>query len=97
MAGGRQGVICTDSFTEKEVKLIEQYMKVEWGIGVKSYLVREQGQPNLKKDGTERWRIRFETIEELKKFLILIMPYVEVKTMMKKILLKFTDAERQQR
>lgn len=97
VARGRQGVICTDGFTEKEVKIIEQYLKVGWEIGVKSFLVREQGQPKLKKDGTERWRIRFETIEELEKFLKIIMPYVEVKTMMRKILIRYTDAERQQR
>lgn len=97
VARGRQGVLCTDGFTEEEVKIIEQYMRVKWGINTKAYLVREQGAPKLKKDGSERWRLRFATIADLEKFLLLIMPHVEVKIMLKKILIKYSDAERQQR
>lgn len=46
---------------------------------------------------TEEWRVTFKTLGELEKFIRLIMPYVEVKTMLYKIMIKYTEAERQQR
>ena len=97
VSGQRQGVLCTDGFTEEEVKIIVQYLRVEWGIETKAYQVREGGAPKLKVDGGERWRIRMATLGELEKFLIIIMPHVEVGIMLKKILIKYPDTERQQR
>lgn len=84
---GRQGIIRTEEYTEREVKKIVTYMEVEWGIGMKAY----KGQT------TEQWRVTFKTLGELEKFIRLIMPYVEVKTMLYKIMIKYTEAERQQR
>ena len=68
-----------------------------WKVEAKAYIQREKGEPKLKKDGTEIWRVTFKTNEELRKFLIIIMPYIEVKEMLNKIILRYTDAERQQR
>lgn len=70
VAKGKQGVLCTDGFTEEEVKKIVQYLRVRWGIETKAYIVRENGEPKLKKDGAERWRIRLATIVDLEKYLI---------------------------
>lgn len=97
VANGRQGVICTDAYTEEEVKILGQYIKVVWGIETTAYIVKEEGKPKLKKDGAERWRLRISTREDLEKWLKLIMPHVEVKAMIKKIMLRWPDAERQQR
>lgn len=97
VAKGRQGVLCTDAYTEEEVKILGQYIKVVWGIGTTAYIVKEKGKPKLKKDGAERWRLRMSTIEDLEKWLKLIMPHIEVKAMIKKIMLRWPDAERQQR
>jgi hypothetical protein len=97
VSGQRQGVLCTDGYTEGEVKTIKQYLQVVWGVGTKAYIVREGGAPKLKVDGAERWRLRMATLGDLEKFLLTIMPHVEVGIMLKKILIKYPDAERQQR
>lgn len=98
VAKGRQGNLSTEGYTEESAKTLEQYLRVEWGIEAKAYLVKENGKPKLKKDGTERWRVRIP-LEGLEKLLKLIMPHVEVREMLYKIIIRYKDheAERQQR
>ena len=92
MANGRQGVFCTDGFQEKEVKILDQYMKKVWGITTEA---RSHGL--VRKDGGVRYRLYIKTHEDLQKFLKLIMPYIPIKAMIRKVLLLYEDAELQQR
>jgi len=48
-------------------------------------------------NGIERYRLITKTHEDLKKFLILIMPYIPTETLLNKVMLLYNDAELQQR
>jgi hypothetical protein len=90
----RKGVICTDGFTEQEVRLISQYLKVVWHINAPVGAVSR-----LSANGQRRqvFRIWFRSTEELKKFLKIVAPYVEITSMLYKILILYKDPLLQQR
>ena len=91
--GSRKGVICTDGFDEKSVKLLVKYLRKVWGVKAKaSPVTRERkGVP------TKYWRIWFSSTEELKKFLRIIIPYIPVKEMLRKVIMLYKDSQHQQR
>ena len=90
----RKGVICTDGFTEKEVKLISQYLKVVWHINAPVGAVNR-----LSANGQRRqvFRIWFRSTDELKKFLRIIAPHVQIKSMLYKIMILYKEPILQQR
>lgn len=91
--GGRKGVFCTDGLDKKSVKILARYLKKVWNIRV---IVAPVGP---KKDGTKAnyWRLWIRSQEELKKFLRIILPYIPVRSMLKKVLLLYKDSQFQQR
>lgn len=85
----RKGVICTDSFTKEEVKLIQRYFKVVWDIKTAIGTVN-------KKDKTY-YRLYFRSTNELMKFLRIILPHIQVESMLYKVLVLYKDSQLQQR
>nr|YP_009710006.1 putative LAGLIDADG homing endonuclease [Coleochaete scutata]QFU80111.1 putative LAGLIDADG homing endonuclease [Coleochaete scutata]QIQ23019.1 putative LAGLIDADG homing endonuclease [Coleochaete scutata] len=92
---GRKGVLCTDGFDEDSVKLLANYLEVVWNVYTHVGPIKRD-----RKDGNCSkklyYRLWFGT-EELKKFLRIILPYVPVKSMLRKAMLLYKDAELQQR
>lgn len=93
ISNSRKGVICTDGFNEKSVKILSQYLSSVWKIRNVVAPVRR------KRDGREDeyWRIWIRSTEELKKFLKIIVPYIPVEKMLSKVLLIYDDYQLQQR
>ena len=87
VSDSRQGVICTDGFSLKEVEIIHQYFKKVLSIETKIGQISSQ----------DKYRIWIRSSEELKKFLRIIIPHVFVKSMLYKILLSYKDSQIQQR
>jgi recombination protein RecA len=87
VSDSRQGVICTDGFSLKEVKIINQYFKNILKIETKIGRVTHQ----------DKYRIWIRSTEELKKFLKIIIPHVFTKSMLYKVLLVYKDSQIQQR
>lgn len=92
VANTRQGVFCTDGFSLQDVKILDRYMKKVWNIKTS---VHPHGK--LKKDGTQGYRLWIRSREDLKKFLLIIIPFIPVYSMLYKVLLLWKDPELQQR
>jgi recombination protein RecA len=92
---GRKGVLCTDGFDEDSVKLLAHYLEVVWNVYTHvGPIKRDRKYGNSSKK--LYYRLWFGT-EELKKFLRIILPYIPVKSMLRKAMLLYKDAELQQR
>jgi hypothetical protein len=91
--GGRRGVFCTDGFDKKSVQMLSQYLKKVWNVRTVVAPVRN------KRDGKQEqyWRLWIRSQEELKKFLRIILPYIPVRSMLRKVLLLYKDSQFQQR
>jgi len=89
IGNGRRGVFCTDAFNKESIEILKQYLKVVWLIDTSIGLKR--GPKNK-----VYYRLYLNTAE-LKKLLIIIMPYIPTKSMLYKIELKYKDKEMQQR
>ena len=87
VSDSRQGVICTDGFSLKEVEIIHQYFKNVLKIETKIGRIANQ----------DKYRIWIRSSEELKKFLRIIIPHIFVKSMLYKILLIYKDSQIQKR
>ncbi len=88
----RQGVFCTEGFTLKDIETLQKYMDNVWNIKTVIY-----SQNKFKKDGLERYRLWIVGVEELKKFLRLIIPHIPVSPMLYKVLIIYKDPDLQQR
>lgn len=93
ISNGRKGVFCTDGFEKKQVERLSQYLKIVWNI---QSTVAPVG---AKRDGTKKqyYRLWIRSSEELKKFLRIILPVVEVEAMLPKVILLYKDEQLQQR
>lgn len=91
--GGRKGVFCTDGFDETSVKILARYLGVVWNIRA---VVAPVGR---KRDGKQEqyWRLWVRSQEELKKFLRIILPHIQVPSMLQKTILLYKDSQLQQR
>lgn len=92
ISNGRKGVICTDGFDEKSVRLLARYVEVVWKV-------KMHVGPITRQRANERvryWRLWLST-EELKKFLRIIIPYIPVPSMIYKFVLLYKDSQLQQR
>lgn len=93
ITNGRRGVICTDSFSYSEQKLLARYLLKVWGIKVHIGKIRREY--NGKTRGYYRLWIR--SSEELMKLLRLILPHVKVTSMLPKVILLYKNSNLQQR
>ena len=81
-----QGVFCTDKFSLKEQKILARYLFKVWKIRVK-----------IGKSKRGYYRLWIRSTETLKKFLKIILPYVEVESMLPKVTLLYKDSQLQKR
>ena len=91
VVNSRRGVLCTDSFSYEEHKVIARYFQVVWKIRT------QIGSHHDKKTGKTFYRLWIRSTKELKKFLTIILPHIEVEQMLPKVLLLYKDSELQQR
>lgn len=91
----RRGVLCTDGFDEKSVRLLARYLEKVWHVHARVSVIRRQRKyGNYTKK--EYFRLWFST-EELKKWLRIIMPHIPVASMVYKTILIYKDSQFQQR
>lgn len=87
VSDSRQGVLCTDGFSLKEVEILRRYMQKVWGIKTKIGIVKQTG----------RYRLWIRSTEHLQKLLRIIIPHIYVREMLRKVLLVYKDTHLQQR
>jgi hypothetical protein len=91
----KNGIFCSHGFSEKEVKILSQYLKRVWGIHTTL--------SKLKKKASQKPPYTYEPMvlrlntTNLVKFLRIIMPYVPVESMLYKLCIGYVDREHQQR
>lgn len=92
ISNGRKGVICTDGFDEKAVKILAAYLQKVWKIKVSVA-------PVTKVNGKQEkyFRIWLSSTEELKKFFQIILPYAKIEKILPKVILLYKDNQLQQR
>jgi predicted NodU family carbamoyl transferase len=96
IGSGREGVLCTDGFDLPAIKILQNYLHKVWKINTKiGRLSRKRDdQRNYTKDIYYRLYLNNT---ELQKLFHLIMPFMKVSTMIKKMALKYKDTQSQQR
>lgn len=87
----RQGVFCTDNFPYKDLLTIVRYFYKVWKIRVRIGRVATFGKRS------NQYRLWIRSTEELKKFLRIILPHVQVRTMVYKVLILYNDPNLQER
>lgn len=87
ISNGRKGVICTDGFAKEDVRVLSKYLDVVWNIKVHIASVKKP--KGGKKE--EYFRLWLRSTEELKKFLRIILPHIEVEQMLPKAILLYKD------
>lgn len=88
IGSGRQGVFCTDGFSYEQQVLLSSYLDKAWGIKT---AIGE------KKKGLNQYRLWVYSSENMKKFLRIILPHIQVESMLYKVILLYKDFLLQQR
>jgi hypothetical protein len=90
----RKGVICTDGFSKQSVEILKNYLFVAYGITATVGTILGKHRKLAKQN--EYYRLYFST-NELKKFLRIILPYIEVESCLPKVTIIYKDLDLQQR
>jgi|SRR3989339_594168 len=93
IGNGKRGVFCTDSFSLDEQKIIARYLLKVWGIKTTIGKINRRWNGKTK----EYYRLWIRSSEELKKFLRIILPKLEIPSMLPKVILLYKNSELQQR
>lgn len=93
IANGRKGVISTDPFSEKENRLLKRYLSKIWRVESSLGKVSRNYNGEVK----TYWRLWMRSTGELKKFLLIILPFIKVQSMLPKVILLYKDNNLQQR
>ena len=88
ITNGRQGVICTDGFNVDSVKILSRFLEVVWGV-------KTRVRPANKKNPFQ-CRL-FLSTSETKNLFRIILPFIPVKEMLPKVLIRYKDYNYQQR
>lgn len=93
ITNSRRGVLCTDPFSYEEQKLLARYLKVAWQVRVSI------GRITRLRDGKlyEYYRLWIRSSEELRKLFGIILPHVQVPSMLPKVMFLYRDSQLQQR
>ena len=89
IANGRKGVICTEGFTQSEVRLLRQYLKNVWHVET-AVAPKSAREPS-------KVRLWFRSSQQLQSFMRIILPYIVVEQMIPKFILLYHDHQLQQR
>ncbi len=87
----RQGVLCTDKFTFKELLITVRYFRKVWRINFRIGRVAQSGRR------ASQYRLWLRSSEELKKFLRVILPHFRVPSMLPKVLILYKETQLQER
>lgn len=93
VGNGRKGALCTDAFSEEENKLLKQYFAKVWKVKTSFGKVTRI----YKGEARTYWRLWLRSTEELKKFLRIILPFMQIQSMLPKVILLYKDSDLQQR
>lgn len=93
IGNGRKAVLCTDPFALEEQKILAQYLLKVWKVRVAIGKIKRERDGVVK----EYYRLWFRSSEELKKFLLIILPHIPVASMLYKAILLYKDSQLQQR
>ncbi|HDH31335.1 MAG TPA: hypothetical protein ENH26_01015 [Candidatus Wolfebacteria bacterium] len=93
ITNGRRGVLCTDSFSYEEQKLIARYLYKIWGVKVAIGKIHREWNGKL----AEYYRLWIRSSKELQKLLRIILPYIKIVSMLPKVLLMYKNINLQQR
>lgn len=91
LLNGKQGVLCTDSFPYDELLIVVRYFRKVWGIFPRIGRVSQNG------PRANQYRLWLKSKEDLEKFLKLILPHMQVPSMLKKMMLLYKDPLLQER
>lgn len=91
LLNGKQGVLCTDSFPYDELLIVVRYFRTVWRISPRIGRVSQNGAR------ANQYRLWFRSKGDLEKFLKLILPYMKVPSMLKKVMLLYNDPLLQER
>lgn len=91
LLNGKQGVLCTDSFPYDELLIIVRYFRTVWRIFPRIGRVSQSG------ERANQYRLWLRSKGDLEKFLKLILPYMKVPSMLKKVMLLYNDPLLQER
>lgn len=91
IGNGKRGVLCTDSFSEKEVLILRRYLAVVWNIEARIGIL------NRRREKSKKYFRLYLNTTSLKSFFKIIMPCIPVPSMIYKYCLLYKDTELQQR
>lgn len=96
MKATRQGVLCTDNFSETDCKMLSEYLRVTWDLNckVRPLKRKNQGKNNYSKETYYRLWLN---ATEVKKLLQIVLPYAVTPFAVKKCFLAYKDPNFQQR
>lgn len=93
ITNGRRGVLCTDSFSYEEQKIIARYLYKVWDVKVAIGKVHRE----WKGKQNEYYRLWIRSSRELQKLLRIILPHMKISSMLPKVLLMYKNINLQQR
>jgi hypothetical protein len=88
----QKAVFCTDGFSENSIKVLAKYLEIVWKVKGLIWPVKRV----WNKQEKIYYRIWLSNVET-RKFLRIIIPYIPVKSMIRKVLLIYKDSKFQQR
>ena len=92
----RKGVFCTDNFPVKECKVLARYLKVVWNIECYVKPINRKENPKNSYTREQYYRLWLNNTE-VRKLLLIVLPYAETQFTVKKCLLVYVDPNYQQR
>lgn len=93
IVNSRRGVLCTDSFTLEDQKILAQYLLKVWSVNTHIGKINR----NWNGEHIEYYRLWIRSSEELQKLLRIILPHIKVPQMLPKVTLLYKNIELQQR
>ncbi|MBI2450887.1 MAG: hypothetical protein HYV52_00910 [Parcubacteria group bacterium] len=93
ITNSRRGVLCTDSFSYEEQKLLVRYLNKAWNVKAAIGKIHRK----WKGGENEYYRLWIRSSEELQKLLRIIMPHIKIASMLSKVLLMYKNVDLQQR
>lgn len=94
----RQGMFCCEGFPKKQQYILVNYLKQRWKVHARvvPLLITEKDRSGKVIRKYKAFRIKLGTTQ-LKKFLLIILPYIPCEDMLYKVCLKYVDQTLQQR
>ena len=102
ISDGKKGVICTDGFDEKSVKLLARYLEKVWNVHARARPVAQLRRKTSDEAAAAQQQVAIYyrlwlSTEQLKKFLRIILSHIPVPSMLSKVILLYKNPKLQQR